>query len=413
MPAKAPVPVEALPCAHRFRGHGPLLQGPGPQRPAHPPGGYKAPAVCSAPPPVGVPACVRNRTDTGCRGRRESGLPHGMHTPGDLLVRNHRHRPPDRVAARPAVLHDAGWRHPPPVHRRRHADRAGVCGRSPDLRYHAASELQRSTGPDAFTVGRPPGNPSRRPASWGNAPCRPPPPTTNPASSPHRYPKCDAATAHCTATRRSRRRPLLDSRGMLRASTKPAAGESRGSSNSSTLRWLGYTGESRTAGVERLRDPRRIFPASTNPAAGALRGSSNSSTLRWFGDYNESWNADVERLLDPRGFISASTNPAAGELRGSSNSSTLRWLGYVDASWNAGVGLPHYRRGFREAARVPRIRRHRPPAPAVRTDSPRQLAPHGCQASARALWPPPWRRARSHLWQGAPAKAAMAHGPDR
>ena len=26
MPAKALVPVEALPCIHRFRGHGPLLQ---------------------------------------------------------------------------------------------------------------------------------------------------------------------------------------------------------------------------------------------------------------------------------------------------------------------------------------------------------------------------------------------------
>jgi hypothetical protein len=28
MPAKAMVPVDALPCIHRFRGHGPLLQGP-------------------------------------------------------------------------------------------------------------------------------------------------------------------------------------------------------------------------------------------------------------------------------------------------------------------------------------------------------------------------------------------------
>ncbi len=27
MAAKAMVPVEALPCIHRFRGHGPLLQG--------------------------------------------------------------------------------------------------------------------------------------------------------------------------------------------------------------------------------------------------------------------------------------------------------------------------------------------------------------------------------------------------
>jgi hypothetical protein len=30
MPAKAIVPVEAFPCIHRFRGHGPLLQEPGP-----------------------------------------------------------------------------------------------------------------------------------------------------------------------------------------------------------------------------------------------------------------------------------------------------------------------------------------------------------------------------------------------
>jgi hypothetical protein len=30
MPAKAIVPVETLPCIHRFRGHGPLLQGHGP-----------------------------------------------------------------------------------------------------------------------------------------------------------------------------------------------------------------------------------------------------------------------------------------------------------------------------------------------------------------------------------------------
>jgi hypothetical protein len=28
MPAKASIPVVAFPCAHRFRGHGPLLQGP-------------------------------------------------------------------------------------------------------------------------------------------------------------------------------------------------------------------------------------------------------------------------------------------------------------------------------------------------------------------------------------------------
>ncbi len=30
MPAKALAPVEAFPCIHRFRGHGPLLQGHGP-----------------------------------------------------------------------------------------------------------------------------------------------------------------------------------------------------------------------------------------------------------------------------------------------------------------------------------------------------------------------------------------------
>ena len=32
MPAKAIAPVEAFPCIHRFRGHGPLLQGHGPRR---------------------------------------------------------------------------------------------------------------------------------------------------------------------------------------------------------------------------------------------------------------------------------------------------------------------------------------------------------------------------------------------
>jgi hypothetical protein len=38
MPARAVVPVEAFPSIQRFRGHGPLLQGPHPRRMAHPRG---------------------------------------------------------------------------------------------------------------------------------------------------------------------------------------------------------------------------------------------------------------------------------------------------------------------------------------------------------------------------------------
>jgi hypothetical protein len=104
--------------------------------------------------------CVRNRTDTGCPGRRESGLPHGRHSAGEPRVRNHRHRPAHPVAARPRDVDDAGRRHPHAVRRRHHVDRAGIRRRTPDLRDDAASALHRFTGADAVTVGWPRGHPS-------------------------------------------------------------------------------------------------------------------------------------------------------------------------------------------------------------------------------------------------------------
>ncbi len=42
-------------------------------------------------------------------------------------------------------------------------------------------------------------------------------------------------------------------------------------------------------------DPRRVFSAPRHPVASALRGSSNSSTRRWLGHSSESRNAGVER----------------------------------------------------------------------------------------------------------------------
>jgi hypothetical protein len=58
MAAKAMVPVEAFPCIHRFRGHGPLLQAPSltsPLRPAQPQSRYRG--------ALGAQGFVRNLID--------------------------------------------------------------------------------------------------------------------------------------------------------------------------------------------------------------------------------------------------------------------------------------------------------------------------------------------------------------
>ncbi len=168
--------------------------------------------------------------------------------------------------------------------------------------------------------------------------------------------------------------------GVLLSAAESIHEDVRGSSNSSTLRWLGCSDESRNAGVgrspthggssqrcgirsrgcswveqqldaamawvqrrlqERGRraepDPRRVFSALRNPFTRMFVGRATARRCDGLGAATTPGTRASGGARPTGGLLSAAES-IHEDVRGSSNSSTPRGLGYSDESRNAGVG---------------------------------------------------------------------------